>query len=249
MSAVRREQPIRLPSDRGMLGALVTDASVEDLQACLAADRRWLHGGTVTIDDVTTEVLGFLTDASQNPKRYETVEEYLRHADERSANYRAVRRVALRIQAVEAEIAARAEREHVESAQRRGDARARLSAFVSSVPATVEAYQRRAREVADAWRLIEPIASALALLQGSSANANSNLASRYADLARRARDAASAVGAPEPDLPPLPDGLPAHDEIRLASYALCTSEWADDSLPATGVERLQVDRLVREARS
>jgi hypothetical protein len=50
-------------------------------------------------------------------------------------------------------------------------------------------------------------------------------------------------------LPELPDGVPTHDEIRHASNVLRTTEWADSLVPSTGLERVNFERTLRDARS
>src|SRR5688572_14281754 len=141
MSAVlRREREPRLPSATGFAGALVTDASDEQLAECLATDRRWLYGGESVVDDDTFRVVGFLNDASQNPGKRETAEEYLAHTPETSVNHRALRRTWLRIQAIEAELAKRAEQQHGKNARRRNDALTRLAAWRANAPNVAAAF-------------------------------------------------------------------------------------------------------------
>jgi hypothetical protein len=89
----------------------------------VCAPTTFLFGGATTVDGETVDARGFLNDVNQNSGRHESAEDYLAATPETTANHRAARRVWLRIQGIEAELAARRERHAAESTRRHDEAR------------------------------------------------------------------------------------------------------------------------------
>jgi hypothetical protein len=241
-----RSQPIRLPSTPGYSGALVEDATIEQLEACARQDRLWLYGGAAADEEgAPREAVGFLGDVGKNPQRHETVTEWLAHADERSADFRTVSRVHTRLVVVEAELAERAHTA-AQVAAERGDARAKLAAWHATVPATIAAFQASAEQAAVDAALIMPIVAALGRLQAAFPNPNGALPEAYARLRVQEAEIASVLAQPSHEFAELPP-LPSMEDVRHAVSALRTL-WPEGGVPKSGLEKINLTRTLAEAR-
>jgi hypothetical protein len=234
MSAVRREQPIRLPSGvPGMPGALLAEADAEELRHCLTQDHEWLNK--------------FLADAAQNPAGVETAAEYVRSPDVTEHNRRVVQRTMDRIEAVEEELARREEEAYAKTERERADARAWLRGFLSGAAQISARYHERAAEVAAAWALVEPIARAVGLLTQSYQSTDSCLPVQHSRLMDSVRRAADALGATAPELTEL-DPLPTHDEVMRAVRVIRGHAFVQSEPPLDGLGSVRFESLLTRAK-
>lgn len=239
---VRVEKPVKLPGN-----IEVADATDEQLRACLRDDQLWLYGGPRTVEGdegETQQTVGFLADPSRHSTPWESAEDYLARADRYTADYRVVRRTWLRIQAVTSELAKRDEQKHVETQHRREHARSRLDSWREDVPKIVGEFQAAAQRAVINWQLVEPIAAAMQQLQSVFPSPMGSLSDAYERLRARVRELDPSA---EP-LPDLPDGLPSHEQVRRAASVLAMRASPGSRVPSTGLERINFERTLRDAR-